>query len=80
MLGCCLWNHLPGNANIEWCRVSHLTGSVTGVYVTTGDLGLIWMKHKSKAYKYYLHFIYMSIYISSPGWYSISIWHYWLTE
>ena len=54
--------------------------SVTGVYVTTGDLGLIWMKHKSKAYKYYLHFIYMSIYISSPGWYSISIWHYWLTE
>ena len=32
--------------------------------MTTGDIGLIWMKHKSKAYKYYLHFIYMSIYIS----------------
>ena len=39
----------------------------TGVYVTTGDLGLIWMKHKSKAYKYYLHFIYMNIYITGKN-------------
>ena len=65
--------HLPPLPHLREC-------SVTGVFVTTGDLGLIWMKHKSKAYKYYLHFIYMNIYISSPGWYSICIWHYWLTE
>ena len=30
---------------------------------TTGNLGLIWMKHKSKAYKYYLHFSIMSLVI-----------------